>query len=38
MRKLGLGRGLDALLPDTGAEESGVRQIPLSQIDGRPAA
>ena len=36
MRKLGLGRGLDALLPDTGAEESGVRQIPLSQIDRNP--
>ena len=36
MKKLGLGRGLDALLPDTGAEESGVRQIPLSQIDRNP--
>ena len=36
MKKLGLGRGLDALLPDSGADESGVRQIPLSQIDRNP--
>ena len=36
MKKMGLGRGLDALLPDTGAEEGGVRQIPLSQIDRNP--
>ena len=36
MKKLGLGRGLDALLPDTGAEEGGVRQVPVSQIDRNP--
>ena len=37
MRKMGLGRGLDALLPETAAEENDVRQIPLSEIDRNPA-
>ena len=36
MKKTGLGRGLDALLPDIGGDEGGVRQIPLSQIDRNP--
>ena len=36
MKKTGLGRGLDALLPDTGADEASVRQIPLNEIDRNP--
>ncbi len=36
MRKMGLGRGLDALLPDTDSSDSGVRQVPVSQIDRNP--
>ena len=33
---MGLGRGLDALLPDTDSSEGGVRQVPVSQIDRNP--
>ncbi len=36
MRKMGLGRGLDALLPDTDSSDGGVRQVPVSQIDRNP--
>ena len=35
-KKMGLGRGLDALLPGIEEQESGVREIPVSQIDRNP--
>ncbi len=36
MKKLGLGRGLDALLPDSDLENASVRQIALTEIDRNP--
>ena len=36
MKKLGLGRGLDALLPDSDLENASVRQIALTEIDRHP--
>ena len=35
-KKTGLGRGLDALLPDTNDTETGVRLIPLTELDRNP--
>ncbi len=37
MKKMGLGRGLDALLPDSEKDEQKVTQLPLADIDTNPA-
>lgn len=37
MKKMGLGRGLDALLPDSDLDAASVTQIPLNEIDRNPA-
>ena len=37
MKKMGLGRGLDALLPDSETDEQKVTQLPLADIDTNPA-
>ncbi len=36
MKKMGLGRGLDALLPELDTDENSIRQIPLNEIDRNP--
>ncbi|MBQ4434466.1 MAG: ParB/RepB/Spo0J family partition protein [Clostridia bacterium] len=35
-KKMGLGRGLDALLPEFEEQETGIREIPVSEIDRNP--
>ena len=35
-KKMGLGRGLDALLPEIEEQETGVREIPVTEIDRNP--
>ena len=35
-KKMGLGRGLDALLPESEEQETGIREIPVSEIDRNP--
>ena len=35
-KKMGLGRGLDALLPEIEEQETGVREIAVSEIDRNP--
>ncbi len=37
MKKMGLGRGLDVLLPDSETDEQRVTQLPLADIDTNPA-
>ena len=36
VRKSGLGRGLDALLPEIGQDDSMIRDIPVDQLDRNP--
>ena len=35
-KNMGLGRGLDALLPEFEEQETGIREIPVSEIDRNP--
>ena len=35
-KKMGLGRGLDALLPELEEQETGVREIAIAEIDRNP--